>query len=54
MAKIIDSAKLQAKGITIDRLIDEIKHELENGHHVRLSGFGNFILKQDKSRKNAL
>ncbi|MEE9452723.1 MAG: integration host factor subunit alpha [Gammaproteobacteria bacterium] len=41
--------KRKAKQL-IEVLFEEIKAALENGHHVRLSGFGNFQLR-DKSER---
>ncbi len=32
----------------VESFFEEIRHALENGQHVKLSGFGNFILR-DKS-----
>ncbi|WP_133131070.1 integration host factor subunit alpha [Legionella yabuuchiae] len=42
-------AKPDAK-VMVELFFEEIRQALENGHHVKLSGFGNFILR-DKGRR---
>ncbi|GGI83204.1 integration host factor subunit alpha [Legionella impletisoli] len=42
-------AKPDAKEM-VELFFEEIRKALESGHHVKLSGFGNFILR-DKSRR---
>ncbi len=41
--------KPEAKAL-VDQFFEEIRFELENGGHVKLSGFGNFTLR-DKSER---
>ncbi len=41
--------KLVAKEL-VDLLFEEIRLSLEKGHHVRLSGFGNFYLRDKSAR----
>lgn len=41
--------KLVAKEI-VDLLFEEMRHALEHGQHVKLSGFGNFDLRDKYSR----
>lgn len=41
--------KIEAKSV-VEALFEEIKTALENGQHVRLSGFGNFRLRDKTSR----
>lgn len=36
--------------IMVDLFYEEIRHALENGEHVKLSGYGNFVLR-DKARR---
>jgi integration host factor subunit alpha len=42
-------SKKEAK-LFVDEFFEEIRLALESGHHVKLSGFGNFILR-DKSER---
>jgi integration host factor subunit alpha len=34
----------------VEHFFEEIRHALENGQHVKLSGFGNFILRNKPMR----
>lgn len=36
--------------LLVDVFFEEIRVALENGHHVKLSGFGNFCLRDKNSR----
>ncbi len=42
-------AKADSKAI-VENFFEELRHWLENGKHVKLSGFGNFILR-DKTQR---
>jgi len=42
-------AKLDAKDM-VDLFFEEIRHALETGQHVKLSGFGNFVLRNKAQR----
>lgn len=42
-------AKSDAKEL-VELFFEEIRKALENGHHVKLSGFGNFILRDKPTR----
>ncbi len=35
----------------IDQLFDILKETLENGEKIKISGFGNFVVRQKRSRK---
>ena len=55
-AKLVDSLvqelkldKQDAKAL-VERFFDTIRQKLFTGEHVKLSGFGNFILRDKKSR----
>ncbi len=41
--------KREAKEL-VDMLFEEIRHSLENGTNVKLSGFGNFTLREKSQR----
>lgn len=41
--------KHEAKDM-VDTFFEEMRHALEQGHHVKLSGFGNFILRDKPQR----
>jgi len=45
----VDLAKSDAKAL-VEYFFEEIRHALENGQHVKLSGFGNFILRDKPMR----
>lgn len=34
----------------VEIFFEELRHTLEGGHHMKLSGFGNFILRDKKQR----
>lgn len=34
----------------VENLFEELRHALEHGHHVKLSGFGNFTLRDKPQR----
>lgn len=42
-------SKLASKDL-IEHFFEELRHALENGQHVKLSGFGNFILRDKGER----
>ena len=42
-------SKVDAKTM-VDAFFEELRGCLENGHHVKLSGFGNFILRDKATR----
>ena len=44
-----DFTKQQARAF-VDGFFDEIARQLSEGHHVKLSGFGNFELKDKRPR----
>jgi integration host factor subunit alpha len=41
--------KREAKDL-VELFFDEIRHSLKDGHHVKLSGFGNFDLREKNER----
>ena len=45
----VDISKPDAKEI-VEQFFEEIRHALENGQHVKLSGFGNFTLRDKPQR----
>ncbi len=45
----IGLSKSDAKKL-IDQFFESIRHTLEQGQHVKLSGFGNFILRDKSTR----
>jgi len=49
LCKEVDLPKLTAKEL-VDDFFEVIRGALENGNHVKLSGFGNFILR-DKAQR---
>lgn len=36
--------------VLVDNFFETVRQALERGHHVKLSGFGNFILRDKKQR----
>jgi integration host factor subunit alpha len=46
---IVGLNKREAKEL-VDMFFEEIRQALEQGHHVKLSGYGNFILRDKRSR----
>jgi integration host factor subunit alpha len=48
--KNLDLTKKES-AIIIDELFEIIKRTLENGEKVKISGFGNFIVRQKETRK---
>lgn len=38
-------------GEVVDSIFELIKHHLENGHKVKVSGFGNFVVHDKRPRK---
>ncbi|MFI4919151.1 MAG: integration host factor subunit alpha [Legionellales bacterium] len=42
-------SKLLSKEI-VEHFFEELRHALEHGHHVKLSGFGNFTLRDKPQR----
>ena len=42
-------SKLASKEL-VENFFEELRHGLEHGHHIRLSGFGNFILRDKPQR----
>ena len=49
LMKNISLSKLDAKAI-VDEFFEELRLCLEQGHHVKLSSFGNFILRDKLTR----
>ena len=49
LCKTLGFNKADAKDF-VEVFYDEIRHALESGQHVKLSGFGNFVLRDKKSR----
>ncbi len=47
--KAIHINKIEAKAV-VEEFFEQIRAALETGHHVRLSGFGNFCLRDKDSR----
>ncbi len=47
IAEKVDIEKEEIKGL-VDQIFEEIRKSLESGENVRISGFGNFLLR-DKS-----
>ena len=42
-------SRVHAKDL-VEHFFEELRHALEHGHHIKLSGFGNFTLR-DKSQR---
>ena len=49
LCSTVGLTKPDAKEI-VDQFFEEIRFALENGHHVKLSGFGNFTLRDKPQR----
>lgn len=45
----VDIEKGEVKSL-VDQLFEEVRQALENGENVRISGFGNFILRDKSTR----
>ena len=45
----LDLSKADAK-MLVDNFFEALRKGLESGHHVKLSGFGNFILRDKEER----
>ena len=49
LCNAVELSKPDAKEL-VEQFFEEIRYALENGHHVKLSGFGNFILRDKPQR----
>lgn len=47
----VEGLTLKQTEIVVDTVFESIKDALKNGHKVEIRGFGNFRLKERKSRK---
>lgn len=49
LCNAVELSKPDAKEL-VEQFFEEIRYALESGHHVKLSGFGNFILRDKPQR----
>ena len=49
LSKCLPIGKQDAK-LFVDAFFEELRNSLEHGHHVKLSSFGNFILRDKSAR----
>lgn len=47
--KVLGLNKREARDL-VDQFFEEIRRALESGHHIKLSGFGNFCLRDKSAR----